>query len=63
MDWWENMGTYAMGMGQFPALASDMALRGPQGDFGYTLMHLMNKSATPIDVYPPDEANLAGLGG
>jgi hypothetical protein len=62
-SWWDRLGAYAQGLNDFPAVAVDLTTKGPRSDFGYTLMNLMNDSATPIDVYPPDEMDFSGLGG
>jgi hypothetical protein len=63
VEWWNEFGAYVMGLEGFPALAHDMTHNGPRGDFGYTLTALMNNTATPIDLYPPDEPDFSGLGG
>lgn len=52
MEWWDRLG----GMYQFftnaPALGHDMAVKGPQDDFAYTLANNIATGPTPIDVYP-----------
>lgn len=52
MEWWEQYGSMAMGLPEFPALAHDMHFNGPKDDFRYTLAGYLNGSALPINVYP-----------
>lgn len=52
MGWWNQLSAYAMFLGDTPALAADMALRGPEGDHGFYLANSMQRTAAPLDVYP-----------
>lgn len=53
MEWWNSVGTYAMQLSQAPALAIDMAMAGPQhSDLGYALADKIQRTPTPLNVYP-----------
>lgn len=60
MDWWDRVGAMYQFLNDTPALAKDMALKGPQSDFAYTLAYALQNTGAPIDVYPADSQTLAG---
>lgn len=60
MEFWDRMGAMYQFLNDTPALAHDMATKGPQTDFAYTLAYGLQNTATPIDVYPSDAQTLAG---
>jgi hypothetical protein len=60
MDFWNNIGAMYQFFPDTPALAVDMALKGPQTDVGYALAYGLQNTQTPLDVYPADTQTLAG---
>lgn len=60
MEFWNRIGAMYQFLNDTPALAKDMALKGPQSDFGYTLAYALQNTQAPIDVYPSDSQTLAG---
>lgn len=60
MDWWNNLGAMYEFFNDTPALAHDMAIKGPQTDFAYDLAYGLQSTTTPLDVYPADTQTLAG---
>lgn len=60
MDFWDRVGAMYQFFNDTPALAHDMALKGPQSDFGYSLAYGLQNTSAPIDVYPADTQTLAG---
>lgn len=60
MEWFDRFGAMAQFLGDTPALAHDMALKGPQSDLVYSLAFALQNTQAPIDVYPADSQTLAG---
>lgn len=60
MDWWDNVGGMYQFFSDTPALAVDMALKGPQTDFGYTLAYGLQNTPVSLDVYPSDTQTYGG---
>lgn len=60
MEWFDRLGAMYQFFNQTPALAHDMAVRGPQTDLAYSLAYAAQNTATPIDVYPADAQTLVG---
>lgn len=63
MDWWNDLGAYSMILNPAPALAVDMATKGPRGDLGFHLANSIQRTPADLDVYPPAEMDFTGLGG
>lgn len=59
-DWLDRLGAMYGFLGDTPALAHDMAVRGSQDDLPYALAYAMQNTSAPIDVYPSDTQTLAG---
>jgi len=60
MEWFDRFGAMYQFLNDTPALAHDMALKGPQSDFSYSLAYALQNTSAPIDVYPSDSQTLAG---
>lgn len=60
MEWWQRVGSMYQFFNDVPALAHDMALKGPQSDFAYSLAYALQNTSADIDVYPADTQTLAG---
>lgn len=60
MEWFDRLGAMYQFLNSTPALAHDMATKGPQTDLGYSLAYAMQNTSAPIDVYPADTQTLAG---
>lgn len=52
MEFWDRIGAMYQFFNATPALAHDMAQKGPQDDFAYTLANNLATGPTPLDVYP-----------
>lgn len=60
MDWFTQLGNMAQFMPDTPALAFDMATKGPNHDaFNYSLAYNIQDSPTPLNVYPAEEQPFA----
>jgi hypothetical protein len=53
MDWWEQLGAHVQFFPDTPALALDMALRGPAEHVAYPLAYALQATPVPLEVYPP----------
>jgi hypothetical protein len=60
MEWWDRLGAMYQFFNDTPALAHDMATKGPQSDFAYSLAYGLQNTAANLDVYPADTQTLAG---
>lgn len=60
MEFWDRMGAMYQFFNSTPALAHDMATKGPQTDLLYSLAYGLQNTSAPIDVYPADTQTLAG---
>lgn len=60
MDWFDRMGAMYMFLNDTPALAQDMATKGPQTDLGYNLAYAMQNTASVLDAYPADSQTAGG---
>jgi hypothetical protein len=60
MDFWNRIGAMYQFFNDTPALAHDMAVRGPQTDLAYSLAYGLQSTAAPIDVYPADTETAGG---
>lgn len=60
MDFWDRIGAMYQFLNDTPALAHDMATKGPQNDLAYSLAYGLQATSTPLDVYPSDSQTLAG---
>lgn len=60
MDWWNRVGAAYQFLNDTPALAHDMATKGPQNDLMFSLAYGLQATSTPLDVYPADSQTLAG---
>lgn len=60
MEWFDRLGAMYQFFNDTPALAHDMATKGPDGDFAYALAYAAQNTAAPIDVYPADSQTLGG---
>ena len=56
MEWWTRLGAMSQFFNDTPALAHDMATKGPDGDFAYNLAYGLQNSPVPLNVYPADSA-------
>ena len=54
MEWWDRLGAMYQFFNGTPALAHDMATKGPADDFAFTLANNLATGPTPLDVYPAD---------
>jgi hypothetical protein len=60
VDWFTQLGNMAQFMPDTPALAFDMATKGPNHDaFNYSLAYNIQDSPTPLNVYPAEEQPFA----
>lgn len=63
MDWWNEFGNMLSYMPDTPALAFDMATKGPRyHPFALTLADSMQGTQAPLEVYPDTSSPLAQLG-
>lgn len=63
MDWFNEFGNMLNYMPDTPALAFDMATKGPgYHGFGLTLADSMQSTSTQLEVYPDTSSPLAQLG-
>jgi len=60
VEWMDRLASMYQFFNQTPALAHDMATKGPQDDFSYNLAYGMANGPTPLDVYPADSQTLEG---
>jgi hypothetical protein len=60
MEWANRLGAMYQFLNDTPALAQDMASRGPQTDLAYALAYAMQNTAQDIDVYPADTQTAGG---
>lgn len=60
MEWFTRLGAMYQLLNDTPALAQDMATKGPQSDLGYALAYSLQNTGADIDVYPADTQTLAG---
>lgn len=60
MEWFDRLGAMYQFLNDTPALAHDMASKGPQTDLGYALAYGLQNTSAAIDVYPADTQTLAG---
>lgn len=63
MDWFNNLGGFAMFFPDTPALAMDFTLRGPADHLGYRLANSMQRTPTDLEAYPQPGMDFTGLGG
>lgn len=60
MEWWNRLGGMYQFFNDTPALAKDMTVHGPEGDFAFYLAYGLQNTSAPIDVYPADSQSLGG---
>lgn len=60
MEWFDRLGAMYQFLNDTPALAHDMATKGPQTDLGYAMAYGLQNTSADLDVYPADTQTLAG---